>query len=408
MSKGKKQANRPKKGKEAREEKIAQQMVREDFLSGIGIHFTKLSDPRIERTKRHLLLDIIGLTICGVICGCDCWVDIESFGKSKYKWLKQYFKLPNGIPSHDTIGRVFAMLDAKTFEDCFIGWMRELISDVKNVIAIDGKSVRGSARQRIGKKAIHIVSAFCCEHRLVLGQVKTEDKSNEITAIPELLAVLDLKGSIITIDAMGCQKAIAKQIVAEGGDYIFGLKGNQGNLHKEVKTKFNEYQANEFEGIEHSYYETREKSHGREEMRRYWTIAERPLTADIGIFFGKERWEGLKLIVKVESTRKMGNKISKENRYYISSLENDAKKIAHAVRSHWGIENNLHWMLDVAFREDHSQVRIKNAAENFSIIRRIALNLLKSEKTTRASINSKRLKAGWDNAYLIKVLCGGN
>ncbi|MBU0683776.1 MAG: ISAs1 family transposase [Candidatus Omnitrophica bacterium] len=374
-------------------------------LLSISKHFSGLEDPRVERTKRHLLMDIIGLTVCAVIGGCNSWVEVELFGKSKYKFLKKYLNLPNGIPSHDTIGRVFAALDPQTFERCFISWTRTLVDDIKNVIAIDGKSVCGSRQGILGKKAIHMVSAFSCAHRLVLGQIKTDEKSNEITAIPELLNVINIKGSIITIDAMGCQKAIAKQIVSGGGDYIFGLKGNQGNLHKEVQKIFDEAQTKEFRGYKYSFYETSEKAHGREEVRRYWTIEKRPIAADIAIFFGKEPWEGLQVIGMVESERKVGDKKSKERRYYISSMENNAEEFARAVRGHWRIENSLHWVLDVIFREDHSQVRVKNAAENFSIIRRIALNMIKNEKTFKGSINSRRLKAGWDNDYLVKILC---
>ena len=376
------------------------------FVS-IQENFSAIKDPRIERTKLHLLEDIIALTICAVIAGCESWVDVENYGKNKEEWLKTLLKLPNGIPSHDTIGRVFSLLDPESFQECFSSWMKSLVNNAKGIIAVDGKSVKGSAGACKGKKAIHMISAFACSNNLVIGQVKTEDKSNEITAIPELLRVLDLNGCVVTIDAMGCQKTIAKQITEQGGDYVFGLKGNQGNLHKEVKELFAECQKEDFKACSSSYHREEEKNHGRTEIREYWTVTEMPLIVDAEMIWRKERWKGLKIIGMVKSQRTIRGKTSTETRYYIGSLKNDAKAFAEAVRKHWYIENKLHWMLDISFREDECQVRNRNAAENFSTIRRIALNLLKQEKTAKGGVKAKRLQTGWNNDYLLKVLANG-
>ncbi len=364
-------------------------------------HFSELEDPRIERTKHHLLKDIVVISICGVICGADDWVAIEKFGKTKKEWFETFLELPNGIPSHDTFGRVFSLISPTQFQACFRNWIQAVVQSFDNqIIALDGKTVRRSSDAGLGKRAIHMVSAWASQNRVVLGQIKTDEKSNEITAIPELLKVLDVKGCIVTIDAMGCQKEIAKQIVKQEGDYVLALKGNQGNLLKDVEHFFTEADKNSYVGIPIDYYETKDVNHGRIEFRRHWTTDK---TDEID---KKETWEGLNIIGMVESERHVKGEITIEHRYYISSIENDAKCFAEAVRAHWGIENSVHWVLDMAFREDESRVRKKYAPENLSVVRHIALNLLRQEKTAKVGIKNKRLMAGWNNDYLCNVLKG--
>jgi predicted transposase YbfD/YdcC len=310
-------------------------------------------------------------------------------------------QLPNGIPSHDTFGRVFSLIAPSHFQQCFINWVESVTDILKGqVVAIDGKTLRRSHDKKSEKSAIHMVSAWAAKNRTVLGQVKTEEKSNEITAIPELLEVLDISGCIVTIDAMGCQKKIAGKIIEKDADYILALKGNQGNLAKEVEAFFTEADKNSYNGMSVDFYETKDVNHGRIEYRRYW------LTDAIDGIAGTESWPGLKTVGMVESERHVDDDVSIEYRYYISSIENDAKKFGDGVRAHWGIENSLHWVLDIAFREDESRVRTGNAPENLATARHIALNLLKNEKTAKIGVKNKRLKAGWDNSYLAKLLIG--
>jgi len=364
-------------------------------------HIKSIPDPRIDRQKRHKLEDILAIAICAIICGADDWVSIEEFGKSKRKWFKTFLQLPNGIPSHDTFGRVFSLIAPSHFQQCFINWVESVTDILKGqVVAIDGKTLRRSHDKKSEKSAIHMVSAWAAKNRTVLGQVKTEEKSNEITAIPELLEVLDISGCIVTIDAMGCQKKIAGKIIEKDADYILALKGNQGNLAKEVEAFFTEADKNSYNGMSVDFYETKDVNHGRIEYRRYW------LTDDIDGIAGTESWPGLKTVGMVESERHVDDDVSIEYRYYISSIENDAKKFGDGVRAHWGIENSLHWVLDIAFREDESRVRTGNAPENLATARHIALNLLRDEKTAKLGVKNKRLKAGWDNSYLAKLLIG--
>ncbi len=360
-------------------------------------YFSDLTDPRIERGKLHKLSDIIVIAICAVISGAEGWEAIEDYGNAKKEWLKTFLELPNDIPSHDTFSRIFCAISYEEFQNSFTNWIHAVFKVTHGeIIPIDGKTLRRSYNRAGGKSAIHMVSAWACKNGVILGQVKTEEKSNEITAIPELLRISELKGCIVTIDAMGCQKNIAEQIKEKGADYVPALKGNHGNLYEDVRLFFEDGLNNK--EISFSCYETTDGGHGRIEVRKYYT------TDDIGWLYGKENRKGLNMIGMVEAERHIGNHISKEIRYYISSLENDAEIFAKAVRGHWEIENCVHWVLDISFREDECRIRKGNAPQNFSILRHISLNLLKQEKTLKRGIKAKRRRAGWDNDYLLKVL----
>ncbi len=370
--------------------------------NGLSIQecFSSLTDPRIIKKTRHQLEEIITITICAVISGADSWVEIEEYGHCKYEWLKTFLELSNGIPSHDTFGRFFSLVSTQELETCFLNWVQSVVEVVDDVIAIDGKQLRRSYDRASNKAAIHMVSAWASENGMVIGQVKTDEKSNEITAIPELLKVLELKGCIVTIDAMGCQKQIAEQIVTGEADFVLALKGNQGNLYQDVYQFFQDSIDTNFEGLDWDYHETEDSNHGRVEIRRYWTVS------SLGALSELNDWPMVNSIGIVESERQIGGKNSLEFRFYISSLAGDAKQFAKAVRNHWGIENSLHWVLDVAFREDESRIRIGNAPANLSIIRHLALNLIKKEKSLKVGTKVKRMRAGWDNDYLLKILFG--
>lgn len=362
-------------------------------------HFSSLTDPRILLKTRHKLIDIIVITLCAVLAGADEWTEIAEFGRIKEKWFRTFLELPFGIPSHDTFGRVFSMIRPEEFEKCFLDWVRAAFQTIApQVIAIDGKTLRHSYDRSSNKAAIHMVSAWATENRLVLGQVKTEEKSNEITAIPELLRVLALKGCIVTIDAMGCQREIVKQIVEQGADYVISLKGNQGTLHKEVELLLQSAKENGFKDLSHDTCETTDGEHGRIEIRRFTT------TGEVDWFEDKSKWEKLTSFGMVESERQIGDKTTRDTRYYISSLPSDAKTFAQASRGHWGIENGLHWSLDVAFREDESRIRIGHAATNLGIIRHFALNLIKQDKSRKVGVKASRKRAGWDEIYLHRLL----
>lgn len=363
-------------------------------------HFASLEDPRVLGRNRHNLIDILVIAICGVICSADDWVSIAEFGEAKEDWFREFLELPNGIPSHDTFGRTFSLLSPEAFQESFISWVRSLTGVFEGLVAIDGKTLRRSHDRRSGKAAIHMVSAWASENSFVLGQVKTEEKSNEITAIPELLRVLSVKGCLVTIDAMGCQKAIAKQIVEQGGDYLLALKGNQSNLADEVEAVFSVADGVGYEGYAVDYHETEERNHGRHEIRRYWSLASKDLLVHAGA------WANLSMIGMMESERTVNEETSIEYRYYIASIENSATEFARAVRGHWGIENGLHWVLDVALREDDCRVRKGNAPENLALLRHIAINAVKQEKTKKLGVKNKRLKAGWDETYLAKIMSG--
>ena len=354
-------------------------------------YFKSLEEPRMERCKLHSLEDIIFLTIAAVISGADNFVEVEAFGNEKKEWLSKFLKLENGIPSHDTLGRLFAAIDSVLFERCFISWMQSVVKLTEGqVIAIDGKTLRGSASPTNGKKAIHMVSAFASANKVVLGQLACAEKSNEITAIPALLELIIVKGCIITIDAMGCQTAIAKDIIKHEADYILAVKDNQKNLHKEVQEMFTVVKSEKSE--------TLEKNNGRIETRTCSVVT------DLKKMNNTENWEGLKSIVKIESTREINGTKSEETRYYISSLKTSAEKMNAYVREHWCIENKLHWSLDVSFNEDGNRTRTDNSSENLSIIRRVGLNILKTDTTMKVGISAKRKAAGWNTKYLEKLL----
>ena len=373
------------------------------LLDNFKQHFSAIEDPRVSNhNKRHELTDILILTILAVICGADGWVGVESFGRGKLAWLKTFLVLPNGIPSHDVIGNVFSRINSEQLRHCFLSWIKSLeLNTSGELIAIDGKTLRHSYDTKQGLRAIHMVSAWAVKNRLVLGQIKTAEKSNEITAIPELLKILDIKNSTVTIDAMGCQKNIAQDIIQGDGDYVLALKGNHEKLHKDVALFFEEACKNNFTEVAHEYMETKDEDKGRIEIRRYW------VTEKVDSLSGKQDWENLTTIGMVESERHIKGKVSIEKRYYISSLKSDVKKFSYAARGHWGIENNLHWTLDVSFNEDQCRIRKDNAPENLAVLRHIAVNLLGGEKSVKLGIRNKRLRAGWAENYLIKILQSG-
>jgi len=378
--------------------------VTHKIVATVQAHFGELEDPRRTYLNEHPLINILTITLCAVVAGAEGWTDVENFGKQKQVWLSQFLDLTNGIPSHDTIGRVFARLDSKSFRQSFLSWVQAVFEvTAGQVLAVDGKKLRRSHDKTLGKEAISMVSAWATANHLVLGQVKVESKSNEITAIPALLAILDLTGCIVTIDAIGTQTDIVHQIVDQGGDYLLPVKENQKQLYEDIELFFKLAQQNDFAKVTHTYHRTANGGHGRIEVRQCWAIS----GADSLAFLrGDGLWPKLQCIVMIQSERHIQEKVTSQTHYFITSLENDARAILTAKRAHWGIENSLHWVLDVAFREDDSRVRQGNADQNMAIIRHIALNLLKQEITAKGGIKAKRLQAAWNEDYLVKVLSG--
>jgi predicted transposase YbfD/YdcC len=381
-------------------------------LAQIRVHFADLPDPRVERTQTHDLLNILTIGLCAAISGAENWTQVAEYGRAKVAFLRQFLDLPpdpEAIPSHDTFNRVFEALDARALERCLLNWMMALAEDLAGeVVAIDGKALRRSLDRRAGQSPLHLVSAWASATGLVLGQVATDTKSNEITAIPELLQMLDLQGATVTIDAMGCQKEIAGKIVDKQADYVLAVKDNQPKLHQDVQRILAAAQT-PGDPVGCRYSQTTEKGHGRIETRQVWC------TSTQGRLFLDQQdreWPGLASVVLVEARRTVNGQTSIERRYYISShsgtAPHAAKHLGHMIRSHWGIENGLHWVLDMAFDEDRSRVRRGNGARNLAVLRKIALNLLRRETTYKLGVPSKRRKAGWDDAYLMKILAGGN
>jgi len=371
-------------------------------------HFKDLADPRVIGRCDHELLDVMVIALCCLLCGGSSFNDMEDFGRAKEAWFRTFLKLPHGIPGHDTFNRVFAALKPDAFLECFLRWtqsLRQVVSE--EIVALDGKALRRAGKK--GQAVRYVVNAWASANGLVLGQVKVDEKSNEITALPPLLRALELAGCIVTIDAMGCQKKIVKEIIEADADYVLALKGNQETVHAEVKAFLDDavVQAQAAALRPHgpkpktplAFVETVDKDHGRYEIRRHWQ------SEDLKWFADRDLWEGLRSVGMVESVRQQGEqKPTVERRYYLSSLPVNIDKFARAVREHWGVENKVHWVLDVQFGEDQSRARAGHAAENLATLRRLALNLLRRDKTKKRGIRGKQLNAGWDHQYLLRLL----
>ena len=371
---------------------------------GLMTHFADVSDPRRGQGKRHLLSDILQLTICAVLSGANTWVEIEEYGESKRDWLETFLTLAHGIPSHDTLGDVFARLNPDELEAGFQRWVSNLATAITDAqIRIDGKVLRGSANARREKKPLHLVSAWVSEAQVILGQVKTDDQSNEITAIPELLKLLVVEGALVTIDAIGTQTDIAKQIIAQGGDYLLAVKGNHKTMLDDLDDLFTGCDEVGFADVAHDRAKTVNKGHGRIEIRHCQTLFDPQYLAYVG---RHADWKDLNTLIRVQRERRINDQTTTETAYFISSRAASAAYFLDAVRGHWAIENQLHWSLDVTFREDYNQTRTGFAAENLALVRRLALMLLKRETSVKVGLQVKRLRAGWHNNYLLKVLNG--
>jgi len=381
---------------------VTKRQREEELTASIIDYFSTIKDPRVERTRAHPLASILSLSLCAVICGAESFVAIEQFGRAREDWLRTFIDLPNGIPSHDTLGRVFSALNPVALERAFREWVAALTTVTQGeVIAIDGKALRRSF-QRAGGAFVHMVSAWATSNRVVLGQIKTDDKSNEITAIPRLLELLNVRGCLVTIDAMGCQKAIVEKIVEAKADYLIAVKDNQAKLHAAIAAEFELRVPSLAKAQSLDFHETEETGHGRLETRRCWTLS------DLSAIPQRDDWQQLTTVVLVETERTLNDKTSIHRRYYISSVKDmTASHALAAARAHWGIENELHWVLDVAFREDDCRVRVQHAAENFAVLRHMAVNLLRSAagpKVPKIGIQNRRLLCGWDTEFFLRVL----
>jgi predicted transposase YbfD/YdcC len=375
-------------------------IVSKSKSSKLSDHFSELTDPR-RREVTYPLINIVVIAVCAVICGADDFVSIAHFGRTKKDWFAKFLDLTNGIPSHDRFNAIFAAIKPAEFEKCLLNWITTLheVTDGQ-IIAIDGKTLRGSFDAASSKAAIHMVSAWATANHITLGQVQVDEKSNEITAIPKLLEILELNGSLVTIDAMGCQTEIAQAIVDAGADYVLAVKGNQPTLHEGIVNFFHDHFDDDFARTEARRHRSTNKGHGREEFRMYVIC---PVPDDLP---DRERWADLKAIGVAMNIVYRDGKECSESRYYILSRKLTAKRFAEAVRSHWSIENNLHWQLDVTFQEDKCRIRKGHADANFSGLRRAALSLLKNDSSKKLGIKNKRLAAGWDESYLEQVLLG--
>jgi predicted transposase YbfD/YdcC len=364
-------------------------------------HFDELEDPRMDRQKRHLLTNIIFIAVCAVICGGTSFVDMYDFGCAKREWLEEQLELPNGIPSHDTFRRVFSLINPNVFRSCFISWTQALSEATGgDIIAFDGKTLRRSFDTATGLSAIHVVNAWSCENDLCLGQMKVDSKSNEITAMPALMKLMEIKGSVVTADALNCQKDIAGQVIDGGGDYVLAVKSNQLSLYEDVKLFFEDALQEGFD-VPVRHCESDDWGHGRSETRRCWVVS----VDSLEWFRHATDWKGLKSIACVQGIRRTRDAESTESRYFISSLESE-KTIAKAVRHHWSIENKCHWVMDVDFAEDACRVRMDHAPENFALLRQMAHNLIKGESSKGFSIRRKMRKAAYDTGFLTRILIG--
>ncbi|PJE77329.1 hypothetical protein CI610_03753 [invertebrate metagenome] len=365
-----------------------------------------LEDTRRTASCDHNFIDILVIGICAIIANADTWEDMEEFGTEKEEWFRTFLELPKGIPSHDTFYRIFSLLDPDKFQSCFTRWVKSAVpeasdipDDDAHIVPMDGKAIKGSRGKGKSKRAVHIVSAWSSKLSLILGQKRVDKKSNEITAVPDLLASIDLAGCLITADAMSCQKTIAETCMTKDADYLLAVKGNQKNLEADIQKHIEKYWSKHSgDGLSDTFYEESNRGHGREEYRCCWTFT------DLEVLRGHEDWAGLKQFSVVQSDRTINGKVTTALRFYICSKEMTAQAMLSATRMHWEVENNLHWMLDIAFSEDASQTKNENAAENLSTLRRIALNILRLDQTSKRSIKGKRKKAGWSNSYLAKLL----
>lgn len=370
----------------------------------IAEHFGTVEDPRVACLITHPLVNIMTITLCAVIAGADNWSEVATFGEGKQEWLGQFLDLSQGTPSHDTFTTVFARLDPAQLQDGFISWVRAVYHRLSGeVVAVDGKKIRHSFDTASEQPMLTMVSAWATEAEAVLGQLPVAEASNEITAIPQLLRLLDLKGCIVTVDAIGCQKEIAQQIVDQEADYLLAVKGNQAALLEDIELFFRLAEQNHFAKVNCTTAAMVNKGHGRIEIRHCWAISGEE---SLQFLRDYQAWPKLRTLVRIDSERRLGERITRHSRYYISSLPNDAEHLLQVKRSHWAIENGLHWVLDIAFREDDSRVRKGHGAHNLALFRHMAVNLLKQEKTAKGGIHNKRMQAAWNEHYLVKVLSG--